>query len=328
METLPTRQFGETDDRTTAIGLGGAVLTHLSYAQGVATVRRAYELGVRYFDTSPGYCDNRSQPVMGEGLEGIPSGPGGEVMVATKVGYFRNLADFRSEDAIRRQIEDNLRLLRRDRVDVLQVHEANMTCWWEDGAAFPWIRLVEGRDYAFEDAPVLAALRRAKEEGLCRYIGITGNVAHQMSHVLRAVSVDTILVAFSYDLIVRDAEAEAFPLAAEKHVALILGAIYHAGRLVQVREEWLGAPPEWMTPALRERFARLYDIQRACGIPLVQLALRYVLAREGVSTILIGAKTPAEIEEAVKAARAGPLPGDLQAEIDALGMHVQLGDGA
>jgi L-glyceraldehyde 3-phosphate reductase len=80
-----------------------------------------------------------------------------------------------------------------------------------------------------------------------------------------------------------------------------------------------------MTPALRDRFAHLYDIQRACGIPLVQLALRYVLAREEVSTILIGAKTLAEIEEAVDAVRTGPLPGDLQAEIEALGMRVQSG---
>jgi aryl-alcohol dehydrogenase-like predicted oxidoreductase len=323
MEVLPTRRFGKTDEQTTALGLGGAVLTRSSYADGVATVRRAYELGIRYFDTSPGYCDNLSQPVMGEGLDDIPSALDGETMLATKVGYMGDPADFRSEDAVRRQIEDNLRLLRRDRVDVLQVHEANMTCWWEDGAASPWIRIADDQGYRFEDAPVLSALRKAKEEGLCRHIGITGNVAHQMSRVLRGVTVDTFLVAFSYDLIVRDAEIDAFPLAAQKGVALILGAVYYGGRLVQVHEEWLRDPPAWMTPALRDRFARLYEIQRACGIPLVQLALRYALARDEASTVLVGAKTPAEIEEAVAAARDGPLPHDLHAEIDALGMQTQ-----
>jgi D-threo-aldose 1-dehydrogenase len=260
---------------------------------------------------------------MGEGLQGVPAGPEGEVTIATKVGYFADPADYRSQSAIRRQIEDNLRLLGRDRVDVLQVHEANMTCWWKDGAPSPWIRLREKEEYDFAGAPVLAALRQAREEGLCRYIGITGNVAHQMSRVLRAVAVDTFLVAFSYDMIVRDAELEAFPLAAAKGVALILGAIYYGGRLVAVRPEWLEAPPDWMTPALRQRFRRLYEIQRESAIPLVQLALRYTLARQGVSTILIGAKTPAEIEEAVDAARAGPLPVELQAEIEALGTHVQ-----
>ena len=322
MKTLETRQFGHTADRTTAIGLGGAVLTQQTFEAGVQTVRRAYELGIRYFDTSPGYCQNRSQPVIGEGLAGIPtdSAAGNELMVATKVGYFKDPADFRSQDAIRRQIEDNLRLLRRDRVDVLQVHEANMTCWWEEGAPSPWIQIQDERAYDFASAPVLQALRKAKEEGLCRYIGITGNVAHQMSRVLGAVEIDTFLVAFSYDLVVRDAEEEAFPLAEQKKVALILGAIFYGGRLVRVREEWLSEPPEWMTPALTERFARLYRIQRECGIPLPQLALRYVLARDGVSVILIGAKTPAEIEESVAAVQAGPLPGDLQARVDELGI--------
>ena len=320
MSTLPTRPFGTTGDRTTVIGLGGAVLTHRSFADGVDTVRRAYEHGIRYFDTSPGYCDNRSQPVIGKALSGIEDD---ELMIATKVGYFQDPAEFRSPDAIRRQIEDNLRLLRRDWVDVLQVHEANMTCWWENGADSPWIRLKDEDEYAFASAPVLQALRQAKEEGLCRYIGITGNVAHQMSRVLRDIEVDTFLIAFSYDLIVRDAVQEAFPLAAEKDVALILGAIFYGGRLVQVHEEWLQDAPEWMTPALQDRFAQLYALQRACAIPLPQLTLRYVMGREGVSLILIGAKTPAEIEESIAAAMDGPLPADLQSQIDDLGMMVQ-----
>jgi len=320
MSTLPTRPFGPTGDRTTVIGLGGAVLTHQSFADGVDTVRHAYKQGIRYFDTSPGYCDNRSQPVIGEGLAGIEDE---ELMIATKVGYFTDPADYRSPDAIRRQIEDNLRLLQRDRVDVLQVHEANMTCWWEDGADSPWIRLKDEDEYTFAGAPVLQVLRQAKEEGLCRYIGITGNVAHQMSRVLRDVEVDTFLVAFSYDLIVRDATREGFALAAEKDVALILGAIFYGGRLVQVHEEWLQDSPEWMTPALRERFARLYALQRECAIPLPQLSLRYVMGREGVSLILIGAKNPAEIEESIAAALDGPLPAELQGQIDDLGMMIQ-----
>jgi aryl-alcohol dehydrogenase-like predicted oxidoreductase len=90
---------------------------------------------------------------------------------------------------------------------------------------------------------------------------------------------------------------------------------------VQVHEEWLDDPPDWMSPLLKERFARLYRIQRACGIPLPQLALRYVLGRDDVSVILIGAKNPAEIEEAVTAVQDGPLPADLYAEIDALGIR-------
>ena len=74
MDVLPLRQFGHTGDHTTVIGLGGAVLTRKTYQAGVQTVRRAYELGVRYFDTSPGYCGNRAQPALGDGQDyGIAS---------------------------------------------------------------------------------------------------------------------------------------------------------------------------------------------------------------------------------------------------------------
>ena len=106
-------------------------------------------------------------------------------------------------------------------------------------------------------------------------------------------------------------------------MALILGAIFYGGRLVQVHEEWLQDSPEWMTPALQARFARLYALQRESAIPLPQLSLRYVMGREGVSLILIGAKNPAEIEESIAAALDGPLPAELQGQIDDLGMHVQ-----
>ena len=69
---------------TTKIGLGGAFLTRSSFADGVATVRRALELGVRYFDSSPMYCQGASQAVLGEALHGVTQ----EHLLATKLGYF------------------------------------------------------------------------------------------------------------------------------------------------------------------------------------------------------------------------------------------------
>lgn len=293
------------------------MLLDASFESAVATVRRAVELGIRYFDTSPRYAGNLSQPAMGEGLADAPP----ETMIATKVGEFSDPGDFRSEGAIRRQIEDNLRLLKRDRVEVLQVHEANMNFWWEDGADHPWMEIDPAGAYDFDRAPVLKALRKARDEGLCRYIGITGNVSSQMSQVLESVDVDTFLVAFSYDPIVRNAEDDAFPLAERRGVALILGAIFYGGRLAAVHPEWLESPPDWMRPQLAERFGRLYATQKECGIPMAQLTLRFALSRKGVSVILIGAARPEEIEESVRAVQDGPLPEDIHREIESLGLH-------
>jgi len=313
---LPTRRFGSFSDSPTVIGLGGAVLNHTSYSQGVETVKRALELGITYFDTSPGYCNNLSQPIMGEGL----ADAGDEIMLATKIGYFKRPSDFRSKEAINAQIKDNLRLLGRRRVDVLQIHEANWVAWWEDKPESATADFQLNGAYDFENAPALEALREAKKNGICRYIGITGNKAELMCRALRSVSVDTFLLAFSYDPVIRYAENEAFSLAGEKNVVLILGAIFYGGRLTAVHPEWLDNQPDWMTPEFHRSFSQLYDIQRETGISLVQLSVRFVLSKEQPAVILIGASTPGEIEESVNAVNDGPLPEDIYDEIARIGV--------
>ena len=109
-------------------------------------------------------------------------------------------------------------------------------------------------------------------------------------------------------------------MARHKNVAVVLGAIFHTGREAEVHPEWLTSPPSWMTAELRDRMERLYSIQRECGLSLVELTIRYLLGDSDVSTVLVGAASPAEIEESVAAAQQGPLPQDLHQVLDPLGL--------
>jgi aryl-alcohol dehydrogenase-like predicted oxidoreductase len=315
MTTIEKRSYGKTGERVTVLGLGGAYLDRQSYPDGVATVRRALELGMTYFDTSPMYCRGASQAILGEALE-KRSEPH---LLATKLGYLATPAGFRSPDALRSQFEDNLRLLRRDRVDTLQVHEADLHCWWSDDAPHDgYIR--HNHDYDFANAPVMQVLREAKAEGRCRFIGITGNSADNMARILRHVEVDTFLVAFNYSLIWRGIRREALPVARRKGVALILGGTLQGGLLTHVHPEWLSSPPEWMTSDIRDRFERLYALQQDSGLSLVTLTIRYLMADPDVTTILLGAATPAEVEESVTAAQQGRLSADLCQAIETMGV--------
>ena len=72
------------------------------------------------------YCRGASQAVLGEGLEGHK----GDYLIATKLGYFAHPSRFHKREALLTQFEENLRLLRRDRVDTLQLHEADSHHWW------------------------------------------------------------------------------------------------------------------------------------------------------------------------------------------------------
>jgi aryl-alcohol dehydrogenase-like predicted oxidoreductase len=312
--TLQTRPFGSTGHTVTALGLGGAPLNESCFNDGVATIRHGLDAGLSYFDTSPLYGQGMSQAIYGTALTEQDQG----FLFATKLGHFRDPRIYRSVDGLRAQLHENLRLLRRDRVDLLQVHEADFHAWWSDDGASG--RLRQDEDYDFAAAPVVRVLREAQERGDCRYIGISGNSAPEMARVLAALDVDTCLIAFSYDLIWRGARAQVLPLAQDKGTALILGAIFQYGRFTQVRRDWLAEPPEWMTDDVRDRFVRLYAIQAESAMSLVELTVRFLLADPGFATMLIGAATPAQLEESVAAARLGPLPDDLQAQIEALGI--------
>ena len=306
---MTERPYGPTGETTTTIGLGGAFLTASSFDDGVATVRRALDLGVRYFDTSPMYCRGASQAVVGQALDRT----GEPHLLATKLGYFASPERFRSHDALLTQFEENLRLLRRDRVDTLQLHEADFHHWWSADNSHTG-RLRPDVDYAFADAPALAALRKLKEQGRCRFIGISGNTADNMRRVLESVDVDTFLLAFNYDLVRRGAR-EVLPIAKAKGCVRLVGAIFQRG-LARPQPDLLTDPPAWMTADLVDRYRRVYALQKQSGMSLAEMGVRYVAAQPEVDTIIIGAKTPEEIEECVRAEEKGPLPEDLVAEIE------------
>ena len=321
MSRLEQRPFGRTGERVTAISLGGCGLPRVSFADGVATVHRALELGINYFDTAPLYSRGVAQAILGVALEGRPE----PHLVSTKVGHLAQRSRFRSPDALHTQLEENLRVLRRGCVDVLLIHEADHHYWWSDEPSDDlFVDLETEPDVA--NAPVMQVLREAQAAGRCRHVGISGNSPDHLAHVLRAAGdaeVDVCLSALGYGLIDRGIRRQLLPAAGKRGTAIALGGVFRRGRLVTIRPEWLQTPPIWpseMTPEEQQRVARLVDLQRECQLSLVTLTLRYLVADRSIATILVGAATPAEIEESVAAVQAGPLPPDLHQAVEALGL--------
>ena len=158
---LESRPYGPTGDQVTVIGLGGTSLNKHSFSDGVATVHQALELGVTYFDTSPGYDRGMTQAILGYALDGRSD----DYMVATKLNM-RAPARFRSYDALRAQLDENLALLRRDSVDTLQIHESDHHTWWTDTPPDERYAPLDPT-YDFAGAPVMEVLRDAKAEKDC-----------------------------------------------------------------------------------------------------------------------------------------------------------------
>ncbi|MEZ4619870.1 MAG: aldo/keto reductase [Caldilineaceae bacterium] len=266
---MQPQPYGPTGAMTTKIGLGGAFLTATSFTDGVATVRRALELGVRYFDTSPMYCHGASQAVLGEALAGVTQ----EHLLATKLGYFAEPAVSLCGSAcytIRREPAAPAA----QRIDTLQLHEADFHHWWSTDDTVQG-RLQADVQYNFADAPALETLRTLKAQGRCRFIGISGNTADNMRRVLENVEVDTFLLAFNYDLIRRGAR-EVLPIAKEKGCVKLVGAIFQRG-LATVQPELLEHPPQWMSAELVVRYRQIYALQRESGISLAEMGVDILL---------------------------------------------------
>ena len=292
---LETRPYGHAGDRVTVIGLGGTSLSKHSLDEGVATVHRALELGVTYFDTSAGYAKGINQAILGYALEGRSE----DHMVATKLSM-RTPSRFRSYEALRAQLDENLTLLRRDSVDVLQVHESDHNVWWTDMPPAETYIPVDP-DYEFAEAPVVKVLQDAKAEGLCRYTGVTGNTVDGVGTAFSNVNVDVCLIAFNYDILRRRTRRELIPLAQAKKANVVLGAVIRL--------------PDDMPDQLES----LQAVARESGISVLELTLRYLIADRDITAVLVGASTPAEIEESVGAAEKGPLPADLHQTLEELG---------
>lgn len=308
-DQLPRRPLGSTGLQVSVLGLGCAPLNRISDASGIKAVHRALELGINYFDTAPGY--GPSQDILGPALEGRSE----PHLVATKLGHLANIADYRDPDAIEAQIAENLR---RSCVDVLQVHEADQRCWWLDEGDSQTVQEPdEGAD--FDSAPVLRVMREARRRGQCRFLGITGNHAGPLARVLTHIEVDSMLLAYNYDLIRRHGAQQAVPATAKRGTAVILAGILHSGAFTRIDSPQFEPPPGLNDTEQLERFRALADLSRQCGLDVIELTIRFLLADPRISTVLLGAAEPREVDHAVQSVLTGQLEPSLHAAVAKLG---------
>ena len=327
---LEHRSFGRTGEKVSVIGLGGAGLYKHSYEQGVATVKYALDLGVTYFDTSPAYgkagADGRwvergkSQLIMGEGLDGTTK----PHLLATKLVSYTTLGGanpmgYRTLEDCRTQLQDSLNALRRDKVDVLQGHDMEKAKAWVPNARDDDELLDLDKQNDYENSAIIQALREAKGQGLCSYIGLSFNQSAALAHVFRRVELDMCLSASQYSLLDRRSQQTVKPLVNEQGIAYVVGGIFRGlGMSDQASPFRLALNgPLAQTGAIFSE-DRLIKLANTTGISIAALTVRFLIADRALSTILVGASRPEEIEESVMAAQAGPLPPDIHRTLEKL----------
>lgn len=290
-------EFAPTGDQLSTLGFGAAPLGgaygEMTDALATDAVRRALDLGVNVFDTSPYYGDTVSEARLGAALEGGRD----DVFLITKCGRY-GLDDFDfSADRVTRSIDESLTRLRTDRVDLLLAHD------------------VEFDDPELVLNETLPALARIKEAGKARAIGVSGYPLAALERMAAEFPLDAVLSYCHGDLLDRSLFDTLQPACAARGQAVINASVLHMGVLTA------DGPPEWH-PAPAEVKEAGRAVARLCadrGTSVVDVALRHAAAQEGVSTTLVGVRTAEEVERNVRALERDAA-GDaaLLAEIEAL----------
>ncbi len=315
---MQLREFGKTGTQVTPITLGSWPMSGDRYgriddSEAVRTIHSALDRGITSFDTAPGYGSGHAEETLGAALVGRRD----QAVITTKCGIVsRNARTGQpGRDASRAsmlgEIDDSLRRLRTDHVDVYLVH-------WPD----PETPLEE----------TMAAMDEIQRAGKTRLVGVSNFDVALLDEARRYRPIDVLQVG--YNLFDRRMEREVFPYCREHNIGVMAYGSLAYGLLTGAFAEdttfeeadWRSRGVAFGQPILGgDNFRhnvrlvrRLRDeVAAPRGLTVAQLALAWVVHNRTVTTAMVGARVPAEIEENVQAADVSLSDDDVR-EIEAI----------
>ena len=333
MTSLKRRRVGRTALEVTEIGLGGAPMggfrATIGDAEALALTDAAWDLGVRYFDTSPYYGYGRSELRLGAALRERPRA---DFVLSTKIGRILHAmkpgeappADFRanglpgfapafdySYDGVMRSLEHSYLRLGLSRIDIALVHDVDF--WTIKDRVLLDQRFRTVMDSGFK---ALDELRRA---GIIGAIGVGINEADTSLRFIQAGDFDCMLLAGRYTLLEQGALDGFLPECVRRGVSVILGGPYNSGILTGgvkpgATHDYVAAPP-----ALIDKAQRIEAVCARMGVELGAAALQFPLFHPAVCAVIPGALGVAEVQQNV-GRLAAPIPVELWSELKREGL--------
>jgi D-threo-aldose 1-dehydrogenase len=323
--------IGRSGLAVTRLGFGaasiGGVFDAVEERDGLATIDRAWDAGIRYFDAAPLYGYGTAERRLGQVLAGHDRA---DFVLSTKVGKlvrrvddvepgadvdrdafgdrrdadptqdsgFRVVFDY-SRDGILRSVDQSLGRLGLDRIDILYLHDPDDH--WEAaiGEAYP-------------------TLHRLREEGVVQAIGAGMNQSAMLARFAREGDFDVFLVAGRYTLLDQDALADLLPTCVERNVAVVIGGVMNSGILAAPspdgRFNYRPAPA-----TIVERARRLAAVCERHGVPLKAAAIQFPLAHPAVVSVVAGVGRIEHLDDYPELMRQ-PLPAELWDELRSEGL--------
>ncbi len=300
---MQTRALGNSDLKITPVGYGAWAIggTGWQFAWGaqndddsIAAIHRALELGVNWIDTAAIYGLGHSEEIVGRALKSW-SGP--RPYVFTKCGLRwdaqGNVQKVLTRDSIRRELEDSLRRLSLDVIDLYQIH-------WPPDPDSP----------ALEEA--WSTLADLKREGKVRYLGVSNFDVGQMKRAKKVAPIASLQPPYS--LIHREVEEDILPYCLREGIGVIVYSPMASGLLTgsMTREriskmpnnDWRKGHPDFAEPNLSrnlELVERLREIANRHHRSVGEVAIAWVLRNPAVTGAIVGARNARQAEGVMRA---------------------------
>ena len=257
-------------------------------------IQRALELGINFFDTANVYSDGTSEEIVGRALKDFAKRS--EVVIATKVYFPMSSAPNGgglSRKAILSEIENSLRRLGTDYVDLYQIHR--------------W-------DYDTPIEETLEALHDVVRAGKARYIGASSMYAWQFAKALYTADLNGwtrfVTMQNHYNLLYREEEREMMKLCADQGIGVLPWSPLARGKLTRdwnettertEADKYARTLYGKTMDADREVVAAVSKVAEQRGIPRAQVALAWMLQKSFITAPIIGASKPQHLDDAVAA---------------------------
>jgi len=316
---MEKRKCGNSDLELSVLGLGcwafggGKYWGNQDQEDVIKTVKSAVDLGINYFDTAEAYNDGNSESSLGEAIQGIPRD---KLIIGTKISPSNT-----NPKVLMEHCEASLKRLKTDYIDLYMVH------WPITLKAIAHFTDQKVKCPSIEDAFV--TLRKLKEQGKIRYIGISNFSKNKLKEVFNA-NTEIVVNELPYNLLCRAIEYDILPECIKQGVGVIgyfallqgiLADIYPAlddvpamqrrtrhfdsRKCNDVRHGENGAEEE-----TNECLKQIRMIAKEYGLTMPQIALKWAIANREISCTLAGARNKAKLEDNVHSVKE-PLTKDI-----------------
>ena len=287
------RTLGKSDLNVSVIGFGAWGIGGYPFWQNegneesVNAIRKAFELGINFFDTAPVYGFGLSETLMGKALKDVRK----KVIIATKCGLrwkkeeLKSLSKNASKDSITEEVEMSLKRLQTDYIDLYQIH-------WPD-----------------ESTPIaesMEALCKIQESGKIKHIGVSNFSLEQLEEAVKYGNI--VSLQPMYNMVERDIEKDLLPFCQKKNIGIIAYSPLASGILTGKYNEdtkftdWRGKGiiGHFTDDTYRSNIKKIKKISKIAEKlekTMGQLAINWAINKPGITTAIVGIKNTKHIEE-------------------------------